>query len=87
MKIGIIGAGNIGSTLARRLAALPKDLFAGADGVVIVDTGNLDESWRQQPGTVNTQSCSSGWRRNSARTRRRPPPTTHHPGLGCLARR
>ena len=103
MRIGIIGAGNIGSTLARRLTALghrvviansrgpetltqlaadtgavagtaheaardqdllvitiperaipnlPGDLLAGApEDLVVIDTGPLAESWRQQPNT------------------------------------
>ena len=86
MKIGIIGAGNIGGTLTRRFSALEHKVFvansklgrptgspgrialpiaeddAAAKKVVLqlidefgfdgVDTGVLDESWRQQPHTT-----------------------------------
>jgi predicted dinucleotide-binding enzyme len=42
MRIGIIGAGNIGGTLAKRLTALGHEgLFADARAdLVVVDTGN-----------------------------------------------
>ncbi len=58
MRVGIIGAGNIGGTLTRRPVA-GED--AATKAVVMrlvdelgfdpVDAGRLDESWRQQPGT------------------------------------
>jgi predicted dinucleotide-binding enzyme len=64
MRIGIIGAGNIGGTLARRLTASGHEVFSDdlkAKGVVMrlvdalgfdpIDAGGLDDSWRQQPGT------------------------------------
>ncbi|HXT46640.1 MAG TPA: hypothetical protein VN748_21420 [Pseudonocardiaceae bacterium] len=43
MKIGTIGAGNIGGTLRGawyHVPALPDDLFAGAADTIVVDTGN-----------------------------------------------
>jgi hypothetical protein len=43
MKIGTIGAGNIGGTLRGawyHVPALPDDLFAGAVDTIVVDTGN-----------------------------------------------
>lgn len=54
MNIGIIGTGNIGGTLARRLKAARHDVRVanskGAEGVRQF-AGALDESWRQQPST------------------------------------
>ena len=50
MQIGMIGAGNIGGTLTRRLSELVMRLVDEL-GFDPVDAGGLDESWRQQPGT------------------------------------
>jgi predicted dinucleotide-binding enzyme len=57
MKIGIIGAGQIGSTLTRRLRGLRHEVHVanskslGELGFDAIDAGGLDDSWRQQPGT------------------------------------
>src|SRR5436305_1897153 len=64
MDIGIIGAGMIGGTLARRLTALDHEVVVANSaarekvmrlvdelGFDPVDAGHLEDSWRQQPGT------------------------------------
>jgi len=59
MRIGFIGAGNIGGTLRTALSVLGDSLDAKATvlrlvddlGFDPVDGGDLDNSWRQQPGT------------------------------------
>src|SRR5258707_336170 len=71
LRIGIIGAGNIGGTLTRRLTALGHDVaVANSRGPetladLAAETGGLDESGRQQPGTpvYGTDHAAEGVRR------------------------